>query len=139
MFRALFSALVLGLCLIVVPSQAWAGSYLNRAAVLLDGAAAERDMVRPRVQDKELVELVREIAEARVTSAGRMNVPAAVATAHPHLLLALENTERAYAAVLAGHLDKFILHLDRARAEDATFRALMVERGYTMPGGAPPK
>ena len=66
----------------IAPS-AWAGSYLNRAALMLDGAAAERDMVLPRSNDKELVRLVHAIARARADASRVMKVPRIVAGAHP--------------------------------------------------------
>ncbi|MBW2524056.1 MAG: hypothetical protein JRI23_07770, partial [Deltaproteobacteria bacterium] len=125
MKRRSFAALVLGLTLCLLPSVAWAGSYLNRAALLLHSARAERDMVRPRVQDKELVEMAHRIASARSEAARRMQVPKEVAAAHPHLLLVLENTERAFAAALDRNYERFAEHIDRARAEDGTFRAIV--------------
>ena len=136
MSRGLFAALVVGLMLWLLPVAAWAGSFLDRAALLLDSSAAERDMVRPRVQDKELVELVHEIASARSAAARRMQVPKEVAAAHPHLLLVLENTERAFAAALDRNFERFAEHLQRAREEDSTFRSLIGSLGYTLPSTA---
>jgi len=137
MLRTLLTGLVLSWCLLFAPSTAWAGSYLNRAALLLDAAAVERDMARPHGDDKELMQMVHAIAEARLGAARRTTVPPAIASAHPHLLLALENTERAYAAALAGQADKFISYLDRARNEDSTFRSLVAERGFSLPPAPP--
>jgi hypothetical protein len=128
----MFVLLALLLPLLVV-TDAWSGSYLNRAALMLDGSKAERDMVAPRSDDKELVEMVYAIAQARTAAARRMTVPKAVASAHPHLLLVLENSERAYEAALADESEKFVQHLARARAEDKTFRALIAKLGYTLP------
>jgi hypothetical protein len=128
------AALLLALAVLTLPLVARAGSYVDRAAMLLEGSQSERDAVRPRVQDEELVELVHDISAARVLAARKMKVPPAVANAHPHLLLVLENTERAFAAALAGNLEKFLMHLMRARDEDATFRSIMSELGYTVPG-----
>jgi hypothetical protein len=139
MFRAILVASLVGLCLTLVSAPCFAGSYLSRAALLLDGSRVERDTVRPHADDKELVELVHDLAAARMAAARRMGVPSAVASVHPHLLLVLENTERACAAALDGNLEKFAQHLARARAEDATFRALVAGLGYTLPGSAPPR
>lgn len=90
-------------------------------------------MVRPRPRDEDLLEMVHAIAIARSESARRMQVPEVVAPAHPHLLLVLENSERAYAAARAGKLEKFVMHIERARAEDSTFRAIIKKLGYGMP------
>lgn len=133
MRRCLLAALLVGLALLLSTSPCLAGSYLNRAALLLEASRAERDMVRPRVQDKELVEVAHEIAAARSETARRMQVPEEVVAAHPHLLLVLENTERAFAAALERNYQRFAEHIDRARAEDATFRAIIDKLGYSLP------
>lgn len=131
--RRRLAALMVGFVLLLLPVGAWAGSYLDRAALLLDGSQAERDMVRPRVRDQELVELAHRIARARTDSARHMKIPAVVASAHPHLLLVLENTEQAFAAAREKDYEKFVIHIQRARAEDSTFRALIQKLGYTLP------
>jgi hypothetical protein len=132
MLRRMFVLLSVLLPLLVA-GDAWSGSYLNRAALLLDGSKAERDVVASRSDDKELLEMVYAVAQARTAAARRMDVPKGVASAHPHLLLVMENTERAYEAALAGEKEKFVQHLTRARAEDKTFRSLIAELGYTLP------
>ncbi|MBI4702036.1 MAG: hypothetical protein HY744_12935 [Deltaproteobacteria bacterium] len=133
MTRRAVLALLAVLLLCAVATPAWAGSYLDRASVLLDGARIERDMVRPRSSDQALVDLVYRLAQVRARTARQMSVPQSVAPAHPHLLLVLENCESAYAASLRGDRDKFVEHVQRARAEDATFRALIAQLGYRLP------
>lgn len=115
------------------PSAAWAGSYLNRAALLLDGSHADREMIRSRSHDKDLLEVVHRVATARAEAAKDMDVPAVVAAAHPHLLLALENTERAAAVAKSGSQQKFLEHLFRARTEDQIFRSIVEKLGYSLP------
>jgi hypothetical protein len=132
MIRRFFLALTITLPLLFV-SHAFGGSYLNRAALLLDGSQAERDMVLPRSDDKELLRVVYEVAQARTRAGQAMDVPKNIAAAHPHLLLVLENTERAYAAALDGNHERFVEHILRARTEDQTFRALIKELGYSLP------
>jgi hypothetical protein len=114
-------------------SPAWAGSYLDRAALMLDEARREGDLLQPRTQDKELVLVVKTLAEARAKVGRMMEVPAAVAKAHPHLLLVLENCERAADAASEGNFKKFMEHLLVARDEDRTFRSVLGELGYTLP------
>ncbi|MBK9262894.1 MAG: hypothetical protein IPM54_24205 [Polyangiaceae bacterium] len=120
---------------------AWAGSYLDRAALLLDQAHKEGDMLRPRTFDKELVLVIKAMAETRARVARKMEVPAAVAKAHPHLLLVLENYDRAAAAASERNFKKFVEHLYAARDEDRNFRAILKELGYALPNLAvkPPK
>jgi chromatin segregation and condensation protein Rec8/ScpA/Scc1 (kleisin family) len=130
--RSVLAALV-AMPLAVASRFAWGGSYLNRAALLLQQSRAERDMVLPRPNDKELLRMVHTIAEARAKSARTMEVPKVIAHAHPHLLLVLENSERAYAAAIRGNHQRFLQHILRARAEDKTFRALVENMDYTLP------
>jgi hypothetical protein len=118
---------------VLVAAPARAGSYLDRAALLLDEARREGDMLQPRTNDKEMVLIVKALAEARAKVGRKMEVPAAVVRAHPHLLLVLENCERAADAASEGNFKKFMEHLMAARDEERTFRALVAELGYTLP------
>jgi len=118
-------------CAWVLP--AWAGSYLDRAALMLDQARSEGDILQPRTFDKEMVLVIKSMAEARARVARKMEVPAAVTKAHPHLLLVFENYERAAAAADEGNFKKFAEHLYAARDEDRNFRAILKELGYTLP------
>lgn len=118
---------------------AWAGSYLDRAALMLEQAHSEGDLLRPRTFDKELVMVVKAMTETRARVARKMEVPAVVAKAHPHLLLVLENYERALTAADEGNFKKFVECLYAARDEDRNFRAILKELGYTLPSnGAKP-
>ena len=114
-------------------APAWAGSYLDRAALMLDEARREGDMLLPRTNDKEMVLVVKALAEARAKVGRKMEVPAAVTKAHPHLLLVLENYERAADAASEGNFKKFMEHLATARDEDKIFRSVLGELGYTLP------
>jgi hypothetical protein len=118
---------------VLVARPAHAGSYLNRAALLLDESRREGDMLQPHTFDKELVMVVKALAEARAKVARKMEVPAAVAKAHPHLLLVLENSERAADAAAEGNFKRFMEHLNTARDEEKHFRALITELGYRLP------
>jgi hypothetical protein len=121
------------MAVVLVAPSARAGSYLERAALLLEASRAERDRAKTRPNDRELMELVHAIARARNDAGRRMQVPTAIEDAHPHLLLVLENTERAFAAALDRHFEKFAEFIERARTEDRTFRALVSKMGYTLP------
>jgi hypothetical protein len=133
MIRRALLSLLLALPLFLVSPAVWSGSYLNRAALLLEQSRDERDMVLPRPNDEELMRLVHATAQARAKFARKMDVPKVIAHAHPHLLLVLENSERAYAAALDGNHQRFVQHILRARAEDKTFRALVERTGYSLP------
>ncbi|MDC0748796.1 hypothetical protein [Polyangium mundeleinium] len=131
--RRIALAVLVTLALVFTVLPAWAGSYLDRAALLLDEARKEGDMLQPRTFDKELVLVVKALAEARARVGSKMEVPAAVTKAHPHLLLVLANYERAASAAEDGNFKKFMEHLNAARDEDRNFRAILKELGYALP------
>ena len=58
MLRRMVLVLAVVLPLVLASGSAWAGSYLNRAALLLEASRAERDMALPNYGDKELIKLV---------------------------------------------------------------------------------
>jgi len=122
-----------------VAAPARAGSYLDRAALLLDESRKEGDMLQPRTYDKELATMIRALAEARNKAARGMEVPAAIAKAHPHLMMVLENWERAVESALAGNFKRFMDHLVICRNEDQSFRALVAELGFAVPNLNPRK
>jgi hypothetical protein len=127
---------VLGLLTVSVPflsSSAWAGTYLNSAALLLAQATGEADYLRARINDKDLAQLIHQLAEARLAAAKGMLVPKEVVQAHPHLLLVLENCERAADAATRGETEKFLVYQQRARDEDRIFRGVLKQFGYALP------
>jgi urease gamma subunit len=133
MMRRIFLACLFVFAAMLTALPAWAGSYLDRAALLLDETRKEGDMLRPRTNDKELIALVKSLAEIRAKAGRKMEVPAAVAKAHPHLLLVLENAERAASAASEGNFKKFVEHLNSARDEERIFRSVLSDSGYALP------
>lgn len=131
---------VLGLLagwLLVLPQRAWAGTYLNSASLLLTQASFEGDYLRARINDKELADLIHKLADARLGAAKAMLVPKEVVQAHPHLLLVLENYERAADSATRGEAEKFLVYQQRARDEDRTFRGVLKQFGYALPEPKP--
>lgn len=124
---------LLACSLLALSSNAFAGTYLNSAALLLAQATSEADFLRARVNDKELAELIHKLANARLDAAKTMLVPKEVVQAHPHLLLVLENYERAADAATRGEAEKFLVYQQRARDEERTFRGVLKQFGYTLP------
>ena len=125
--------LLLGLAPLLRVAVAEAGSYLNRAAMLVAQASRESEYLRGRVNDKDLAELVHQVAAARLDAASRMNVPKDVVQAHPHLLLCLENYERSADAAVEGHNDRFLVYQQRARDEEAILRGVLKQLGWALP------
>lgn len=111
----------------------YAGTYLFRAAILLDGADRESSLLRKRIFDKDLARVLHRVALGRVDAASRMSVPGEVAKAHPHCLLVLEAFERAADAAVRGDTEGFLLAQSRARAEMVTLVSVLKELGWELP------
>lgn len=134
--RRLLPALAL-FGVLFLAGSAWAGTYLNSAALLLSQSSKEGDYLRAHIGDKELAELIQKLASARLEAAKGMLVPKEVVQAHPHLLLVLENYERAADAATRGGTEKFLIYQQRARDEDRTFRGVLRQFGYALPETKP--
>jgi hypothetical protein len=122
-------------CVAAYAGDASAGSYLNRAAFLIAGARREADSLRSRFGDKELARIAYSLAQARLQSASSMMVPKEVVQAHPHLLLTLENYERAMDAAINAEAERFMIYCQRAQDEERTFRAVLRQLGWELPDG----
>lgn len=132
--RRLFVALsALGLIGYGLP--AWAGSYLDRASLLINQASRENEFLRKRLYDREIARLVSQLARARLESATSMMVPKEVVLAHPHLLLMLEHYERAAAAALEGEVGRYFELERAARDEEQVFRGILRQLGWQLPSG----
>jgi hypothetical protein len=130
--RRTFAGLaVAAVALVVTP--ACAGTYLNRAAVLVLGATREANYLRPRVGDRELAAVIHRLAQARLGAAQDMTVPKEVVMAHPHLLLVLESYEQATEAASRGDAARFTTFYQRALDEERTFRAVLKTLGWVLP------
>jgi hypothetical protein len=122
--------------LLAIPRRAHAGTYLDRAALLLGAAVGETAYLRTRLSDRELAQVVHAMSVARRQAASAMTVPKEVAQAHPHLLLTLENYEQATEGATRGEGERFIIYAQRALDEERTFRAVLKQFGWTLPSGA---
>jgi len=118
---------------LLATTDALAGSYLNRAQLLLSLARLEADFMRPRFGDKELARIVMRLTQARVEAASRMLVPKEVVQAHPHLLLVFENYERFADAAVNVQAQRFLVHYQRAQDEERTFRTVLKQLGWELP------
>ena len=125
--------LLTGLAALGFASEAQAGSYLSRCAMLTAQASRESEYLRGRLNDKDLAELVHAVAVGRLNAASRMNVPKEVVLAHPHLLLMLENYERSADAAVEGHADRFLVYQQRARDEEQILRGVLKQLGWALP------
>jgi recombinational DNA repair ATPase RecF len=127
-------SVALNLALVVtLATAAWAGTYLDTAALLLDESHRSAEWVRTHLWDDKLATIAHELAEARVKSGRAMSVPHEVAKAHPHLLLSLEASERAMAAATEGEHRRFLQLLAQAREEERNFREILGQQKLTVP------
>jgi len=118
--------------MLLSPGTAYAGSYLDRIGLLVRQARGEADYLEYRLGDKELAELVHKLATARLAAARDMLIPKEVVQAHPHLLLMLENCERAADAAEAGERMRFVTFQRKARDEEQMFRSIMRQLGFPL-------
>ena len=129
--RAICSATIAALLLSATP--ALAGTYLNRAGLLLKHGLQEGNYLRAHVNDRELARIIHDLARTRLEAAGHMTVPKEVVQAHPHLLLVLENLERAADAARNGQVERFLVYHQRALDEERTFRSVLKQLGWSLP------
>jgi hypothetical protein len=119
---------------------AWAGSYLDRVMLLTRQAKGESEYLEYRLNNRELAELVHRMAATRLAAARDMPIPKEVTQAHPHLLLMLENYERAADAAAGGEARRFVVYQRRARDEEQILRGILRQLGFPMPDEQkPPK
>lgn len=130
--RALAALVVIG-TIVTCVRPAFAGTYLDAAAILLDESRRAGDFVQARLGDVQLAGLAQKLAEARVRAGREIPVPKEVERAHPHLLLVLEATERAMAAAQDGELKRFFHLILDARREEQTYRVILSQLHMNLP------
>jgi hypothetical protein len=121
------------LSLMLMTTAAWAGSYLDRAALLVNEARRASSFLRQRSHDKELARVVHHAALARLEAAQKMNVPKEVVLAHPHVLIVLEHHERAASAAADGEVQKFLVYELKADEEEHVLRGVFEQLGWPLP------
>lgn len=126
-------ALLASLPCAVYARAAYAGSYLDRAAMLVGIANLELSYLRRKLYDTELARTTQKLAAARVGAAQTMEVPSEVVQAHPHLLLMLEDCERATNAAVERNAEEFLKFQRAARDEEEHFRAILKQLGWQLP------
>lgn len=131
--RRHFGLATVSVAVVLVGKPAQAGSYLDRASLLVAQAMQESAYLRRKLYDRELARLIHRLAKARLEAGRQMLVPPEVVQAHPHLLLMLENCERASEAAVAREAREFLKHLQAARDEEELFRVVLKQLGWSLP------
>lgn len=112
---------------------AWADSYLDTAALLLDQSRRNLDWAERRAQDKQHIHVAHLVAEAHVKAGQQIQVSKEADRAHPHLLLTLETAERALFAAKEGEIKRFLRLRRIAREEERAFRELLQQVKKSLP------
>jgi len=131
--RRVWLGALLSCGVLLVAGPALAGSYMDRLGLLVGQANHDSEYLRARLSDRELARVIHGVAEARVKAASAMTVPKEIAQAHPHLLLVLENHERAAEAAKDGNAQRFLVYHQRARDEEKVLRGVLKQLGYPLP------
>jgi hypothetical protein len=127
---------LLGLVPVLATTPAAAGSYLDRAGLLIAQSSRESKYLAEHLGDKELAAMIQDMAAHRLNGAKRMEVPREVVLAHPHLLLMLENYERSAQAACDGQHERFAIYRQRARDEEGILRGVLKQLGnWVVPDG----
>jgi hypothetical protein len=129
--RGVVLCLVLALVGWTLPAAA--GSYLERAGLLVHQAIVSDRTLAKHLNDRELARLVSRLAEGRLRAARDTLVPKEVALAHPHLLLMLEHYERAASAAAERDVATYYKRQRSARDEEQIFRSVLVQLGWSLP------
>jgi hypothetical protein len=125
--------LALGLACLGLATTALAGSYLDRAGLLVAEAVSGDRFLEKRLNDVELARLSSELAAARLRAAQQTLVPEEVALAHPHLLLMLEHYERAASAASRREVARYYALRRQALDEEQLFHSVLKQLGWTLP------
>lgn len=118
--------------------RAFAGSYMDRAHLLIDGSRRDCERLRAKLTDKELCQVILTVAKARVDAASAMFVPEKVGKAHPHLLLSLTAAERAAEHATHENYALTLEALDVRAREEGIFRDALREIGFPLPASVGP-
>lgn len=121
------------LALVGLPNIAWAGSYLDRASLLVNETRREMQFLQGHTHDQDSAKLVHSLTTDRVKAVNHMTVPEEVIQAHPHLLLMLENAERAANALVQKQAKSFGHFLRLVRDEEGLFISILKQLGWRLP------
>jgi hypothetical protein len=91
--------------------------YLAELSMVLEGARRLILWAETYPNDVDFAKFAYPLADRYVEMAGRMTPPGKLAVVHPHLLLVVENVERAVDAAAAGDLPSFRQRMRTVREE----------------------
>lgn len=137
--RAFALSLLLGIVwlLAVEPASAQENRrdrvYLTQAALTLEGARRLILWVETHPNDVDLARFAYPLAERYVEMAGHLTPTSKLAVAHPHLLLIVENVERAMDAAGLGEMAVFRQRARTVREELAILDSVLKQLKVKLP------
>ncbi len=106
--------------------------YVRRAALVLGSVVHIETWVERNKDDLGLCSIAQAVAERSAELAGRLTPPPELRGIHPHLLMAIENAERAYFFASSGDARQFRHHLRVAREERRILLQLAAQEGIDL-------
>ncbi len=107
--------------------------YLMQLSFVLEGARRVLLFGEAHAADAELSRFMYPLSEHYVEMAGRMTPSERLKIVHPHLLLVVENVERAFDAAAHGDQHAFRQHVRTIREELATLDAVLKHLKVRLP------
>lgn len=114
-------------------AQAGRREYVQRLVLVLDGVRRTLQWVEQHPGNEGLAQFAHPLAEQYVDMTEHMVPPTDLRLVHPHLLLVVENAERAIAAAEADDAHGFRQHVRTVREELRTMEAVLRHLGVELP------
>lgn len=115
------------------PDQRRPRIYLAELAMLLEGARRLLLWTETYFGDPEFARFAHPMAEGYVDMAGRLVPPEKLINAHPHLLMVVENVERALDAAATGDTPAFRQRARIVREELLTLESVLKQLKLRLP------
>jgi hypothetical protein len=107
--------------------------YLSELSLLVEGSRRLIAFAEQNLDERELTRFAHPLAEQYVELAGHMLPSPKVVVAHPHLILVVENLERALDASAAGDAVTYQKRIRIARDELANLEAVLKQLKLRLP------
>jgi hypothetical protein len=107
--------------------------YMAELSMVLEGARRLMLWAETYPADSDFARFAYPLSERYVDMAGHMTPPGKLAVVHPHLLLVVENVERAVAAAAAGDMAAFRQRTRTVREELASLDGVLKQLKLRLP------
>jgi len=107
--------------------------YLSELALLIEGSRRLIGFSESNLEDRDLLKFAHPLAERYVEMANHMLPTAKVVVAHPHLMLVVENLERAIDAAASADSGTYQKRMRIARDELANLEAVLKQLKLRLP------